>query len=138
MSLEEEIRKKFGKMQKVAIERLHPPMAPKVINRVELSVREDHYKEISSEKSVGGGSSDFEGLLPSDITTDSKLGIDYEKIARSSEFQRFIYFILTGKTHRGSLQKLKQEVKIVKSKYESAYKGVMSEFKSKVERMRKK
>ena len=135
MSLEEEIRKKFGKMQKVAIERLRPPMAPKPLKHVFNQELEMDLQPLPSETSRIGNLSDLE---TGKIAGDSKLGIDYEKIARSSEFQRFIYFILTGKTHRGSLQKLKQEVKIVKSKYESAYKGVMSEFKSKVERMRKK
>ena len=135
MSLEEEIRKKFGKMQKVAIERLRPPMAPKPLKHIFNQELEMDLQPLPSETSRIGNLSDLE---TGKIAGDSKLGIDYEKIARSSEFQRFIYFILTGKTHRGSLQKLKQEVKIVKSKYESAYKGVMSEFKSKVERMRKK
>jgi len=135
MSLEEDIRKKFGKMQKVAIERLRPPMAPKPLKHIFNQELEMDLQPLPSETSRIGNLSDLE---TGKIAGDSKLGIDYEKIARSSEFQRFIYFILTGKTHRGSLQKLKQEVKIVKSKYESAYKGVMSEFKSKVERMRKK
>ena len=150
MSLEEDIRKKFGKMQKVAIERLHPPMAPKVINRVELSVREDYYKEISSEKSVGGGSSDFEGLLPSDITTDSRLGIDWKAMSDASEFRRFVYWVRTGQVFRGSNNKLDEDlwktqqdindIREIKRIDPNArnFRGVMNEFKSKVERMRKK
>jgi hypothetical protein len=40
--------------------------------------------------------------------------IDFDAIANSSEFKRFIYYLFTGKVHRGSLQKLDEEIKVYK------------------------
>ena len=37
--------------------------------------------------------------------------IDFTAIANSSEFKRFVYFIYTGKVHRGTLQQLDREIK---------------------------
>ena len=65
----------FKKMQKVAKERLHPPMAP-----------------IASEKSVLK-SGDKDSDLPKSVKltdTDSKLAIDYHRIADLATFERFM------------------------------------------------
>lgn len=43
-----------------------------------------------------------------DISFDD---LDYDEIARSSEFRRFVYYIYTGKTHRGTLKKLDIDIK---------------------------
>ena len=119
----------FKKMQKISLERLTPPMAP---------------KPIASEQSVEAANT-LESMghvhvcdLP--IGTDSTQAIDFNAIANSSEFQRFIYLLLTGKTHRGSAVKLKRDIKNTQENinFVNSYKGVMSEFKAKVERMRKK
>ena len=117
----------FKKMQKVAIERLHPPMAPKIVD--------EKSDEVLWQHSVG--TRQIKAGERFDSVPDSTSTIDYETIARSSEFQRFIYFLLTGKTHRGKQVHLRQEVKAKMTKFRGSGMGdVINEFKEKVERMR--
>ena len=130
MSLEEEIRKKFGKMQKVAIERLHPPMAP-----------------IVSEKSVED-ISEIEKDSPQQ--SDSKLAIDWKAMSDASEFRRFVYWIRTGQVFRGSNNKLDEDlwktqddINMVRELKRidpnaSNFGDVMKEYKDKVRRLREK
>lgn len=74
-----------------------------------------------------------------DSVANSKPAIDFKAIANSSEFQRFIYYLFTGRTHRGSLERLKKDISEFKEESElvRSYKGVMQEFKEKVARLRK-
>ena len=134
MSLEDEIRKKFGKMQKISLERLQPPKAlpPELMEKI----KSYDIKPISSEKSVLRDKIRDLVEKPSK-DTDSRLGIDYETIARSSEFQRFIYFLLTGKTHRGKQVDLRRDVTAKMTKFRGSGMGdVINEFKAKVARLR--
>jgi hypothetical protein len=75
-------------MLEKSLERLHPPKV--------------------SETSV-----ELVGKIPTDnyIETDSTLTIDFNKIANSSEFKRFMYYIYTGKTHRGTKDQLDWDIK---------------------------
>ena len=140
MSLEDEIRKKFGKMQKISLDRLTPPMAP--LKHIFDQEYEMEFKPISSEQSEtpkGGSLTKVTGSTRETSLTDSKLGIDYEEIARSSEFQRFIYFLLTGKTHRGKQVDLRRDVTAKMTKFRGSGMGdVINEFKAKVARLREK
>ena len=70
---------------------------------------------------------------PTPIIIDPEDNIDYDKIANSSEFKRFICLIRTGKTFRGSNAEL--EVKLVKTEQQIALvkeidKGTNGDFKS--------
>ena len=148
MSLEEEIRKKFGKMQKISLERLQPPKAipPDLMKSImshdiKPMIKGGKRESISSEKGEKGNISLKDGIQQpiTKSVLDSKLGIDYETIARSSEFQRFIYFLLTGKTHRGKQVDLRSEVKAKMTKFRGSGMGaVINEFKAKVARLREK
>lgn len=131
----------FKKMQEISLERLHPPMVyvdhdGDASKEVILSLVDDP-KPIASDKSGSGLislSNSSKEVIP-----DSKLGIDYETIAKSSEFQRFIYFLLTGKTHRGKQVDLRNEVKAKITKFRGSGMGdVINEFKAKVARLREK
>lgn len=161
MSLKEDIEdilhpEKKNKMLNISLERLTPPMAPKPIPPDLIKSIMSHEIEpiikggkrvISSEQSVDRntrvGSEDTESLKEPTRTvekqslTDSRLGIDYEEIARSSEFQRFIYFLLTGKTHRGKQVDLRRDVTAKMTKFRGSGMGdVINEFKEKVKRLR--
>lgn len=66
-------------------------------------------------------------------------GIDFNKIANSSEFRRFIYMIRTGSTFRGSnieldkkLLKTEQEINIIKE----IGRGTHQDFKSVVSELK--
>ena len=144
----------FKKMQKVAKERLHkPPMAPKVINRVELSVREDHYKEIASETPDSVAPLGEEGNKLTVQSTDSKLAIDfnnldpkYQKWALSLETQRHYYYTKFGKVHRKDRIEVKKDleekeieldaIEVMKKQKTPAFIGVINEFKAKVKKLR--
>ena len=79
MSLEEDIRKKFGKRQEVSLDSLHPPMAPKPI--------------VSETLDSGRIQGESRTALPSNLkvaTSDSKLAIDFSYLANNSSFQRGI------------------------------------------------
>ena len=128
----------FKKMQKISLERLTPPKAlpPELMEKI----KSYDIKPISSGKSVEQVKAESERrseVSESQEITDSKLGIDYETIARSSEFQRFIYFLLTGKTHRGKQRDLRRDVTVKMTKFRGSGMGdVINEFKAKVARLR--
>ncbi len=70
--------------------------------------------------------------------------IDFSKIANSSEFKRFIYFIRVGTTFRGSnakldieLKKSEEKINIVKDLNKGNFRDVMNEFKEKLEVLNK-
>lgn len=131
MSLEEEIREKFGKMQDISKERLRPPMAP-----------------IASEKSgMGLVHAEHPNRSASTVgSTDSELAIDFNAIADASEFRRFIYWIRTGKVFRGSNEKLTIElnktqeeldiVKLMKKQQKPIFMSVMNEYEAKLAKIR--
>ena len=82
-----------GKIRVVNIgmntEKAHPPIAPKPVIKIEtLTPPPLTPKKIISE------------IMPEVDYSN----IDFEYIAKSSEFKRFIYFMYTGKTHRGTIQ----------------------------------
>lgn len=79
--------KKFHRMQEIAIERLHPPIAPKE----DIDLRE------------------YIGFVDRDIKEIDD--IDWDAISHASEFRRFIYWIRTGKVFRGSNDMLDIELK---------------------------
>ena len=107
-------------MQKISLDRLTPPMAP-IVDEKSVKKPPDSEDEISDNS---------EG-------PDSTSTIDYEAIASSSEFQRFIYFLLMGKTHRGTQRNLRRDVTVKMNKFRGSGMGdVINEFKSKVERLR--
>ena len=110
------------KMQKIAVERLTPPKEDP-INRAlmgepDTPLSRAFMKTIVSEKSslMTGQQADHlpkVRILQSESTRksdDSQLAIDFDKIANSSEFKRFIYYIFSGKTHRGSIEKLNKDI----------------------------
>ena len=139
MSLYDEIQKILGnkKMQKVAKERLQPP----IINRVELSVREDHYKSIASETSESISSRIGGELDPIASLPDSKLSIDFSYLANNSSFQRaiieFIKKFVPGfenVKHRGS----KKVMRISFDQNAQNYTNVMNEYKNKVAKLQEK
>ena len=74
----------------------HPPIAPKPVIKIET-------------------------LTPPpkpEVSNVDYSNIDFEYIAKSSEFKRFIYFMYTGKTHRGTIKQLDQEIKRTKENLE--------------------
>lgn len=83
-------------------------------------------------------------------STDSKPTIDFLAIANASEFRRFIYWIRTGKVHRGSNDQLKEDLRETQKDIETIkelrkidpnarnFGNVINEFKDKVERLRKR
>ena len=73
-------------------EKAHPPIAPKPVIKIETLT--------PPPKPVIESNVDYSN-------------IDFEYIAKSSEFKRFIYFMYTGKTHRGTIKQLDQEIKKV-------------------------
>ena len=103
------------KMQKIAVERLTPTYA---FIDAPTEVFKEAQKPIVSEKSslMTGQQDDHlpkVRILQSESTRksdDSQLAIDFDKIANSSEFKRFIYYIFSGKTHRGSIEKLNKDI----------------------------
>lgn len=114
----EEILHPNNKMLEVSLERLTPP------------------KPIVDDKSVAVPVTERNRVLTS-IPTGSTSTIDYEGIAKSSEFQRFIYFLLMGKTHRGTQRNLRRDVTVKMNKFRGSGMGaVINEFKDKVERLR--
>ena len=63
--------------------------------------------------------------------------INFQMIANSSEFKRFVYFIYTGKTHRGTLEKLDNDIKQIKDNVEivrAMPKEVLAELKEKIKK----
>ena len=81
----------------------HPPIAPKPVIKIEtLTPPPLTPKKIISE------------VMPEVDYSN----IDFEYIAKSSEFKRFIYFMYTGKTHRGTIKQLDQEIKRTKENLE--------------------
>ena len=69
-----------------------------------------------SEMKVKKGRGNIENLTPprpviKKIPQEETMDIDYEKIARSSEFKRLVYLIYTGKTHRGTREDLDVKLK---------------------------
>ena len=117
-TVKEEMKEILGlkKMQKISLDRLTPPA---IVDE----------KPVRSECSPG--------KTPSLVESQST--IDYEAIASSSEFQRFIYFLLMGKTHRGTQRNLRRDVTVKMNKFRGSGMGaVINEFKDKVERLRKK
>ena len=75
----------------------HPPIAPKPVIKIETLTP------------------------PSKPAVKSNVdysNIDFEYIARSSEFKRFVYFMYTGKTHRGTIKQLDEEIKRTKENLE--------------------
>ena len=115
---------------------LHPPRAPK------FNTQDTEGSWIAGETEVGRnvlGSCASESVHTLPVATNSKPAIDFKAIANSSEFQRFIYYLFTGKTHRGSLERLKKDIIEFKEDTNLVrdYKGVMNEFKEKVARLRK-
>lgn len=128
--LDEKLEKAFGKKE-VKKEDLHPPMAPP--KPIERSPTPEMIK-IAEER-----------VKPMVIPHGE---IDFEAIANSSEFKRFIYYLFTGKTHRGTIAKLDQEIKVYKKVAEdvmetmrgskSDYRMVMKELKEKLQEVREK
>lgn len=84
------------------IEDLHPPTAPKSMVSGSL--------EIGAEGLNQGVLSDPQGRVQIPYS-DLKPTIDFNKIANASEFQRFVYWILTGETFRGSTKALKMKIR---------------------------
>lgn len=72
--------------------------------------------------------------------------IDFTAIANSSEFKRFVYFIYTGKVHRGTLKQLDREIKQTQEAVEvikelgrgskADYREVMKELKEKLKEVK--
>ena len=72
--------------------------------------------------------------------------IDFTAIANSSEFKRFVYFIYTGKVHRGTLQQLDREIKQTQEAVEiikeyargskADYRAVMKELKERLKEVK--
>ena len=121
---------------------LHPPIAPPKEIIVEHEWDDQFYESVAGETEVGRnvlGSCASESVHTLPVATNSKPAIDFKAIANSSEFQRFIYYLFTGKTHRGSLERLKKDIIEFKEDTNLVrdYKGVMNEFKEKVARLRK-
>lgn len=124
----------FKKMQEISLERLQPPRAP-IVNRVELSVREDHYKEISSETS--GGTKD---TVVNDVVQDqhSKLGIDpFVWLSSNHSFQMVLYEFM--KKFAPGLERIKTRgtKKVLKNCFSKARQDLMKELKQVLE-LRKK
>ena len=74
----------------------HPPVAPKPVIKIET-------------------------LTPPskpEVSNIDYSNIDFEYIAKSSEFKRFVYFMYTGKTHRGTIKQLDQEIRRTKENLE--------------------
>jgi len=119
-----------GKKDK-KLEELHPPMAPPRIDESEQYSVRNHYDDA------------FESLAHA---TPKPAEIDFEAIARSSEFKRFIYYLFTGKVHRGSLQKLDRDIKVHRELSEEInkfargshmdYREVMKELKEKLKEVK--
>ena len=134
MSLEEEIRKKFGKMQKVAIERLHPPRAPK------YNSQNTEHSWISSEKSVEETIEQFDSAnyKVGTESTDSQLGIDpFVWLSSNHSFQMVMYEFM--KKFAPGLEKIKTRgtKKVLKNSFSKARQDLMKELKEVLE-MRKK
>lgn len=107
---------------------------------------------IVSEKEVGdiercnhsGKKPDHKGL------PNSKPTIDFKAMANASEFQRFIYWIRTGKVFRGSNEALKEDLWETQKDIEiindlkkidpnaKNFGNVINEFKDKVEKLKRK
>jgi hypothetical protein len=99
--LEKTFGKKPPKQVEVSLERLKPP--PVVETSVDsvkaaLGVRGSRETDSSRER--------FDSATTDSTTTD----IDFTAIATSSEFKRFIYYLLVGKTHRGTKKQLDQDI----------------------------
>jgi len=141
MSLEEDIRKKFGKMQDISISRLHPPMDPKPI----VSEKEECVGSIPQASSVSDGS-------PHEISS-SKPAIDFNNMPKTYwiwcdrlETKRTWYHARFDKVHRGSVESLKRDVQerdqeldivqILKKKQAPIFMDVMNEYKTKVAKLR--
>ncbi len=123
MLLDDVFGKKKPKQIEQAVERLtpHPDRF-----KIDAKLPDDYYSNpiydsdyenqepIVSETSVDSEGSrmaaGFESRSSDDMITASKLAIDFDKIANSSEFKRFIYYIFSGKTHRGSIEKLNKDI----------------------------
>ena len=138
MNLEEDIRKKFGEMQDIVVERLHPPMAI-------VSEKEGDRRVLASTVNV----------KPANSKTDSKLAIGfnnldpkYQKWALSLETQRHYYYTKFGKTHRKDTKEVKKDleekeieldaIKVMKKQKTPAFMGVINEFKAKVAKLKEK
>lgn len=102
---------------------LHPPRAP-IVSETELDISRGTHDETSVSK---------------DVSTYSTLAIDFNAIAKASEFQRFIYWILTGQTFRGSNKALKMKMRGVQNKVQlvrSLPPDLLKELKEKIKKRR--
>ena len=124
----------FKKMQKVAKERLHPPMAP-----------------IASEKSVPKPEEAFyktdKEFIGEPTPTDSKLAInlgsmptEYWQYCDCNDAKRNWIRVKFGMSHRGTTAQLKRDVKKISDNMEFINKNqaVINEFKAKVKKLQEK
>jgi hypothetical protein len=94
-----------------SLERLHPPGDFDVSARgTVIDIRPLIPPEVS-ETSVSTPPDRAWLVKEASSDTDSTLTIDFNKIANSSEFKRFMYYIYTGKTHRGTKDQLDWDIK---------------------------
>jgi len=133
--LDETFGKKKPKQVEVSLERLHPPMAPKVV----VSEKEVNLEASSSLNESRMGSTPISGNVQS--IADSKLAIDFSYLANNSSFQRaimeFIKKFVPGfenVKHRGSKEVMTKSF----NKNAQNYTNVMNEYKEKVKKLQEK
>ena len=89
---------------------MHPPRAT-IPKELKEEIMNYDLKPIVGETSVG----EYATMEPSPVKdhrlTDSRSTIDFNAMANASEFQRFVYWILTGETFRGSTKALKMKIR---------------------------
>ena len=94
---------KVGMNTEKPIGKAHPPIAPKPVIKIETLTP----PPLTPKK-----------IIPKIMPGSDYSNIDFEYIAKSSEFKRFVYFMYTGKTHRGTIKQLDQEIKRTKENLE--------------------
>lgn len=145
--LDETFGKKKPKQGEVAVERLHPPMAPP--NIIDENVGLDHIPEwmrkekpIASEKSVKYGDKVSDLSKSVKLTdTGSKLAIDYHRIADLATFERFmieaIKIIIPGFQGVPTRVSKKEMTKVFNQRV-SDYGSVVKEYEAKLAKIQEK